>query len=284
MKAKKAPCDVLRPMLVPPESYGGPSKDKFEAILGARYRHGAIDREVVGYLIEKRGTPDQEAALMFLSGQGRMPEKRPVLLFIGAIVDTWTSTAERKAGVACAYDFKKDAVIIKSFAYSKGQHPFTKSWFEKGSDDGYYLQQPINDLAVSTLNPNEDKDDVQRARFVDFAKYLAGKWAWLYFHEFGQSEDVIVSMRERLMSLKQHLCAMEALEVKSQDEEKPYIVLEFDEMRRRLIRDEEVLREVALEAKNAGQTVAAENMARFFERDLRDLEQLVDHPDEPLEI
>ncbi|MCJ1439273.1 hypothetical protein MMC27_008665 [Xylographa pallens] len=284
MKAKDALCETLRPHVVPPESDGGPSKDEFETILEARYRYGAIDSDAVRYLIKKRGTPEQEATLMFLSGQGRMPEKRPVLLFIGAIVDTWTSTAQRKAGVAYAYDFQKDTVIIKSFTYSKGQHPFTKSWFKKESEDSYYLQQPISDLAASNLTPNEDQDDLQRACFVDLTKYLGGRWVGYYHHEFKLSNDVIVSLSDKLKSLKKHLCAMNALEPKSQEDAAPYIVFEFDEMRRRFLREEDITREVALEAKDNGQTIAAENMAKFFERSIRDLQKLADHPEVSLEI
>ncbi|MCJ1318700.1 hypothetical protein MMC15_004030 [Xylographa vitiligo] len=283
-KAKDALCQTLRPLVVPSESEGGPSKDGFEAILGKRYRYGAIDSDAVSYLIKKRGTPEQEATLMFLSGQSRIPEKRPVLLFIGAIVDTWTSTAQRTAGVAYAYDFQKDTVIIKSFTYSKGQHPFAKSWFEKESEDAYYLQQSISDLAASNLTPNEDQDDLQRARFVDLAKYLTGSWIGHYRHEFKLSDAVIVSMSDKLKSLKKHLYTMDALEAKSEGDATPYIVFEFNELRRRLLRDEDVLREVALEAKDDGQTIAAENMAKFFESAIRDLKKLAEHPDIPLEI
>ncbi|MCJ1418299.1 hypothetical protein MMC32_004646 [Xylographa parallela] len=284
MKAKEALCKTLQPYVVPLESDGGPSKDEFEIILGTRYRYGAIDSDAVRYLIKKRGTPEQEATLMFLSGQGRMPEKRPVLLFIGAIVDTWTSTAQRKAGVAYAYDFKKDTVIIKSFTYSKGQHPFTKSWFEKESEDSYYLQQPISELAASNLDPNEDQNDLQRACFVDLAKYLGGRWVGFYHHEFKLSNDVIVSLSDKLNSLKKHLRAMDALESKCQEDTTPYIVFEFDEMRRRFLREEDITREVALEAKDNGQIIAAENMAKFFERSIRDLQKLAKYPEVPLEI
>ncbi|MCJ1394145.1 hypothetical protein MMC18_007023 [Xylographa bjoerkii] len=284
MKAKELLCETLQPLVVPLESDGGPSKEEFAAILGGRYRYGAIDRDAVCYLIEKRGAPEQATTLAFLSGQGRMHEKRPVILFLGAIVDTWKSTDQRRAGVACAYDFQKDAVIIKSLIYSKGQHPFAKSWFEKESEDSYYLQQPISDLAASNLDANEDQNDPQRACFVDLAKYMVGKWIGHFSHEFQLSDEVAISLEDKMKSLKRHLYAINALEVKSQEDAIPQIAFEFNEMRRELLRDEDMLREVALDAKENGQTIAAENMAKFFERSTRDLKQLADHPEVPLEI
>ncbi|MCJ1399904.1 hypothetical protein MMC11_003107 [Xylographa trunciseda] len=283
-KAQEMLCETLRPLFMPAQSDGGPSREEFAAIVECRYRHGAIDSTAVSYLVAKKGTSEQETALTYLSGQGRMHEKRPVLLFLGAIINTRTSTDERKAGIAYAYDFQKDAVIIKSFTYSKGQHPFPKSWFEKESEDDYYLQQPISELAESILDPNEDQAHPPRACFVDLAKYLVGDWIRYFSHDFKLSDDVAISFGDKMKALMKHLWRIKAPEVKSQEDTERDIVFQFNELRRELILDEPTLREIALEAQEDGQTIAAENMAKFFERSTRDLKQLADHPEVPLDI
>ena len=284
MKAKDILCETLRKYVMTFEGDDTPSEDEFDSFIRQRYQLGVIDSQAVHHLIKQNGTAEQEATLAFLSGQGRMHERRPVLLFLDAIVDTWASTDQRKSGVASAYDLKTDSIIIKSFTYSKGQHPFTKSWFEKESEDAYYFQQHTSDFAASVFKPSEEHDNSRQTNFLNVAKYLAGLWVRHFWQAFGISEEVSKSMKDQLKSLHKQLCLIEPLPSKPLEDLAPEVVYEFNQMRCELLWDEDQLRDIAVDAMKNGNKIAAENMVKFFERSVRDLKQLAEHPETPLEI
>ncbi|MCJ1287789.1 hypothetical protein MMC26_007141 [Xylographa opegraphella] len=253
-------------LLLPAGSNKYLSTEEYKRIVNAALGSGGIDKDACDYLIKTSGTSDQEVILAFLSGQEDLPEKRPVLLFLGATVDTQKSTAQRKVGLAYAYGFRSQALIMKTFAYSKGEHPFARSWYETESIDGYYLKQQMGDFIDRDLKLDNDQSDSQHAHLVKLTTYLALRWIKRCANLFELSAEEEICVDSKMKRLEEHLRAKPALKVAPQENTTPSAVLAYLEMRRLILTNEQLLREAALEEKNIGRTIAAENIAKYFER------------------
>ncbi|MCJ1399903.1 hypothetical protein MMC11_003106 [Xylographa trunciseda] len=265
------------------EGEGGPSDEALFLMVAYRARNGALDPELVGYLLEKRKSDYQKSLLIWISGQERIPKPRPVMLLIDALVDPRMSTPQRKTGIAMGYDFATDRLIIKSFSFNAGQHPFAQSWFAEESDNGFYLSQTPEEFAASQLFFGKETSNPEQSNNILMAKYLVGMWVEFYAETLEISEEAV----ENLLSSMDHIRRDQTGMLLPEMEIKPLklnIVYECADMRCELQRKEDRLRWIAVEAKEKGHAVAAENMAKFFEMTVKALKEMEEDPDAPLKM
>ncbi|MCJ1439274.1 hypothetical protein MMC27_008666 [Xylographa pallens] len=263
------------------ESAGGPSGKELRKMAIHRSYYGALDPEYVGYLLEKRKSDYQRSLLQHLSGQDLVHKPRPVMLLIGAIVDPWLSTTQRKTGIAMGYDFATDKIIIKSFSFDLAQHPFAQCWFVRESENSFYLSQTPEEFAASDLFVAEETSNPKQSNDILIAKYIVGIWVEYHAETLKISKEVVENLQASMDMIKRDQTGILLPEEKIQSP-KPDIVYEFAAMHRELQQEEDHLRSLAARAKKEGCTVAAENMAKFFEMSVTALKEITENPDAPL--
>ncbi|MCJ1383230.1 hypothetical protein MMC17_006868 [Xylographa soralifera] len=265
------------------ESEGGPPDNILRQMVLYRVQHGAVDPEFVDYLLEERKSDYQKSLLIDLSGQGLLQKPRPVMLLIGALINPWVSTPQRKTGIAMGYDFATDKLIIKSFSFDTDQHPFAQSWFAKESENGFYLSQTPEKFAASEPSVGEETSNPKQSNDILMAKYLVSIWVDYHADTLELPEEVVQNLLDSMDIIKRDLTGMLLPEEETKPS-KPDIVYEFAAMRRELQHEENNLRSLAAEAKEEGHTVAAENMAKFFEMSVKALKEMTENPDAPLKM
>ncbi|MCJ1475641.1 hypothetical protein MMC13_004304 [Lambiella insularis] len=264
---------VRTELKLPLEKDGGPSDKEVRGMVEHHCQTGHLDAMLVAFVIGKQGAPLHKELLTILSGQDRSPKPRPTILYIGSVIDVVASTPKAKSGLACMYDFSKREVIIKQFSFEMGQPP-------KNSTDYYYLRQPAGDFAKAILKDTPSLSDSSKTDLVNLARYLLGDWVECHGKALDLSEEGVKHLDEDLTKIRKTLEEKKVPDVKP-NKPTPGVPLEFKHMRWALQYEEANLRDIAVEAKEAGLTVAAENLAKYYDKTIKNLKQLAEHPNEP---
>ena len=78
------------------------------------------------------------------------------MLFIGGIGDLRSTEQKLHTGIVSAYDFMKDAVIIKTYDSGSLEHPLARSWFKKDTEEGLFVSQKPKEFAKALVVSKSD--------------------------------------------------------------------------------------------------------------------------------
>ena len=242
---------------------------------------GFVSDDVIRSIIQLEDTILARDVLTVLSCQGCCKNPRPVMLLIDIVHDP-TSTPERpRKGLAIAYSFTEDKIIIKSFNCTRAEHPLGQSWSAKDSEDDFYLSE-----SVATFLDNLTTSSTKNQNPLHLvAKRIAGVWIKLNHEAWKLSEEKMSRLDASLESL--HKTLSETPFPKFERVAPPAHAESTEELRGFLedFRLSEVeLRTIAVHAKQAGLTARANNIAKFYEVFEKALGELVDNPEAELDF
>jgi len=86
------------------------------------YEYGYLGPHTIDFVITQKTPVEKKNMLTWLSGQNGFKYIRPSMLFIGAIWNVLLTPGQPTSGLACAYDFMKDLIIVKTITYETGKH------------------------------------------------------------------------------------------------------------------------------------------------------------------
>ena len=242
---------------------------------------GFVRDDVIRSIIELQDKSLAMDVLTVLSCQGCCKNPRPVMLLIDMVHDP-TSTAERpRKGLAIAYSFAEDKIIIKSFDCTRAEHPLGQSWSVKESEDGFYISESVaNFLDNLTTASTEDQNPLHL-----IAERIAGVWIKVNHEAWKLSEEKMSKLDASLKSM--HKTLRETPFPKLERATPPAHEETTNELRGFLedFRLSEVeLRTIAIHAKQASLAARANSIAKFYEAFEKALVELVDNPEEELDI
>ena len=131
-------------------------------------------------------------------------------------------------------------------------------------------------MAEAISKPKQSSD-------ILMAAYLIGIWVEHHAETLSISKEGVENLLASMDMIKRDQAGNLLPEEKIQPPN-PDIVYEFADMRRKLQQKEDHLRSLAARAKKEGRTVAAENMAKFFEMSVKALKEMTENPDVPLKM
>ena len=239
--------------------------------------------ELVDYLIKLEDTRIKAETLRILSGQKRYRKPRPVMILV-KMLDNGDA-----GGWVIGYDFVQNLIIIKSFDSKHGQHPLGEAWFEKPTRDDIYTSANPHDFATTLVSEFGSEPTGDRRGFALVMSYLAGKWIRDHAKELKLPEELRTGLQKALSAMKMEL-KNEVFPGSDEGSEVPepvkrnVVQREWVAQRLKILEDEDALRDVALEAKESGFETSAHNLAKYFERTVKELGQLARNPEAPLEI
>ncbi|MCJ1243656.1 hypothetical protein MMC30_000853 [Trapelia coarctata] len=153
-------------------------------------RHGGyLSWDIIDLVIRQESPKVKEAMLTVLSGQSYMQNPRPVMLFLGGIRDILSSQQKSNIGVVCAYDFMKDAIIIKAYDGGSLEHPLARSWYHSDMEGGFFLSRSPKEFLEALVVSKHDgvffrcgrpnAGDIRRWLNIIAASLVGG---WLQLH------------------------------------------------------------------------------------------------------
>lgn len=243
------------------------------------YIREMFSEKVVDYIISLNGSKAKAETLRILSGQKLYRKTRPVMILIKMLGNM------DAGGWAIGYDFVKDLITVKSFDTKEGQHPLDESWAEKPpGDDMYHCASP-HDFAKKLVSEFASEVTGTREGFGLTVSYQAGKWIRNHQKELGLPEELSVNLQKALATIKTELKKKvfpnpEILELPKRN----VVQMEWVAQRDRILQDEDDYRDLAIQAKEDGFEASANNLAKYFERTVKELGQFVKDPEMPLEI
>lgn len=138
-------------------------------------RHGGyISWDIVDLVVRLQNLGGKKAMLTVLSGQSYVQYPRPVMLFIGGVRDMLSTPQKSNTGVVCAYDFIKDAVIMKTYDGGNLDHPLARSWYHSDTEGGFFLSRDPKEFLDALIDTKRD------GLFFAAGRPDAGDvWKWL---------------------------------------------------------------------------------------------------------
>ena len=242
---------------------------------------GFVSEDVIHSIIELEDKALVRDALTILSCQGSRKNPRPVMLLIDIVHDP-TSTADGpRKGLAIAYSFTEDKIIIKSFNCTPAEHPLGQSWSAKNSQDDFYLSDSVATFLDNLItSPIGDQNPLYL-----LAKRIAGVWIKLNHEAWMLSEEKMSKLDASLKSMRKNLSetpfpkierAIPSAEAETTDELRGFL----EDFRL----SEVELRDYAVHAQQAGLTARANSIAKFYEVSEMALVELVDNPEAELDF
>ena len=243
-----------------------------------------LSPKVINHILGLEDPTAKIEALRVLSGQQLYRNPRPVMLLLGVLDDMKPKKELVKGGWALAYNFEKDKVIIKAFQAGHGQHPLGEAWFEPGP--GNLMESPAtlaDDLVsvVTSAFPEEDKP------YGKAVAFMIGSWIIWHAYALGLSREVFDKLKEQMNTLESELKEepFPALDLTDESDPEMYNVVkdEFAYLYQVIHRGEDMLRDIAIEAKEAGFETSADNVALYYEKVLKMLRHMAMNPEKPLD-
>jgi hypothetical protein len=247
------------------------------------YQHGYLGPATIDCIITQKTTEAKKDMLTWVSDQNGLKYVRPTMVFIGAVWDVLSTPGPPTPGLAFAYDFINDVIIVKTITYESGKHPLATPWPTTKGEDGFYLCIAPKEIIQEIKNAEERKGSEDTAFWLHVIILgLVGKWVLGHGEALGVSDDLREDLTKQLAVIRTDL---EKTELPSYEKRKPaqkngvseaLEILLYD-----LERNEDRVRDVALMAKEAGMVATAETLAKDFERTRADLKRIVEHPEKP---
>ncbi|MCJ1243657.1 hypothetical protein MMC30_000854 [Trapelia coarctata] len=234
-------------------------------------------------VITQKTPEEKKIILTYMSGQAGLNYIRPTILFIGAIWNVLLTPGQPTPGLAFAYDFLKDVIIVKTITYESGKHPLATPWPTKKNEDGFYLCTRPKDI-LQVMKSAEARKGLQDTAFWFHVILLGlvGKWVLRHGKALGMSTQGREDLTKHLDIIKADL---EKAPLPSFEKRIPVEKNEVIEALEGLLFDlqcgEGRVREVAVMAKEAGMAATAESLAKDFEKSVADMKRLIEHPEKP---
>ena len=247
-------------------------------------RHVGVPDQLINYIISLKDANAKLETLRILSGQKLHRKPRPVMILINML-----GNMDQDGGWCIGYDFVRNLLIIKSFNIKEDQHPLDKSWFKKPPrDDLYYSASPHDFTKALVLELSSDRTG-DREGFNLVVSYLAGKWIRSCKNELEISEELCADLQKALDAMKTELKEEQFPKMGNESEIPERVKINVVQrdwvvQRHGLLEDEDVSRDLAIRAKEDGFDISANNLAKYFERTVKELEAFAKDPEVPLEI
>jgi len=263
--------------LCEPEKIG----DMFSWEMYRMSQHGYLGPAAIDCIITQKTPEAKTDMLTWVSAQNVFKYVRPTMVFIGAVWDVLSTPGQPTPGLALAYDFMKDVIIVKTITYESGKHPLATPWPTTKGEDGFYLCIAPKAIIQEIKNAEERKGSEDTASWLHLIILgLIGKWVWKHSEALGMSNDLREDLTKQLAVIK---TVLEKTELPSYEKRKPaekkYVIEALDDLLFDLQRNEDRVRDVALMAKEAGMVATAETLAKDFERTRADLKRIIEHPE-----
>lgn len=247
------------------------------------YEYGYLGPHTIDCVITQKTPVEKKNMLTWLGGQNGFKYIRPSMLFMGAIWNVLLTPGQPTSGLACAYDFMKDLIIVKTITYETGKHPLATPWSTNDSEDGFYLCTAPKDLVKEMKKAEARKGPEDTAFWLHVILLaLVGKWVLRHGEALGLSIQHREDLTEHLAKIRTDLenAPLPSYE-KCKPVEKSKAIAAVEDLLFDLKCGESRIRDVAVMAKEAGMAVTAEALAKNFERSLADMKRIAEHPEKP---
>ena len=238
---------------------------------------------LMDFVIKLKDSRAKVETLRIVSRQADREHPRPVMLLIGLLNDMKSRNKTPKRGWAIAYDFVENVIRIKSFETKEGEHPLADAWVEERSEDSFHQVRKPEDLAANLLlvvNPELSEEDKPYAKAL---AYVIGYWLQRHEEALGFSKEISVAMDDQMEAIKQDLLSIDFPDLPPESLKLNWVQEEITSIRYALQQNEDELRETALRSKKDGFETSADNLAKYFEKVLKDLDQIAENPEAPWE-
>lgn len=292
-QAEKEPSILLKELvelLKEKDNVSGPSyppqalEDIFRDEIADIYRTGYLRYDYINFIISHKTTEAKKDLLAFMSGQAGSAYIRPTMVFIGAMWDILSTPGQPTPGLAIAYDFLQDVIIVKEITYESGKHPLATPWPTKDGEPGFYLCKAPKTIlqAMRDADVRKGSDSTTTFWLHLVILHLVGKWVLRHGEAMGMSSEDSEDLARQLGVIEIDL---EKTSLPSRQEPKPTkklaVVRSLEAFLYNLQFSESWLRDLAVMAKNAGMVATAETIARNFDRTLQDMKGIIEHPEKP---
>ena len=249
------------------------------------YRYAAFGHlpdAIIKFILELETPALRGEVLRILSHQMLTRKPRPIMILIGVLESLGTKQGSGRSGWAIAYDVINNKILIKSIHIHAGAHPLADPWYNNSPNDAFYRAESPETFVANMMpskKPELPGDDENYRLALNF---LTGRWLDLHSLPLKLSIETAVSLDEAMAAIISRLNKAELPEIAE-----PVMVNsareECIELRCSLIKSQDTLRDAAVQAMEEGNETSAVNLAKFFEKSLKYLTQMIEHPDMPLE-
>lgn len=270
------------------------AEDKFEAML----LNGTVDDAVIGYIRRAETETEKKELLDIVSDQTQRPAQRPVLVLIGLIDDMQSEAMGKTEGWAIGYDFVKDLLIIKPFLSAGQNHPLGGSWYSSTQDDDginysgcpnqfadmYILEARIQQNTAMVAQRSGLTESLHTA-FRTFVHTVAAKWILRHLHSLSHPGDENSRLKPLENAIYIHSIFLSVVEfpIKKKIVPPPFVnsdsipeeehcptgqgnwtIDAYVHIQNVLEKEEDAIRAVALQAKEAGDHYVADRIADAY--------------------
>lgn len=252
--------------------------------------------EIVNFILSRQTPAEKMSTLRLYSGEGRSKHPRHTIMLIEMVDDAKATRCGESSGYVIAYDFLTDMITIKQWLSSPDHHPLQDPWSKLTNDGVSWTGHPSE-----LLHQIVSREGLVREHFnYGFAllmRFMAGRWLSCYFEQLGLSSTaapdgshyVHAQLGKALSSYAAELDKLDVPGVETDSEgrkkatnyRKPRSSTQevYGEMIDYLESREVDLAEIAVEERNAGKSMAAENLAKFYDGVSRAARALLVEPD-----
>lgn len=252
--------------------------------------------EIVGFILSRQTPEEKTTMLRLFSGESRFKHPRHVHMIIDMFDDAKATRCGESSGYVIAYDFLSDTVTIKQWFSSPDHHPLEDPWFGLEDNGVSYKGRP-NELLHQIVSRDGLVKDHPNYGFALVTRFMAGRWLSCFFEQLRLNSTAApdgshydhAQLKAALSSYATELDTLEVPGVETDSEgrkkdtnyRKPRSGTQevYGEMIDVLEGWELDLAEIAVEERNAGKSMAAENLAKFYDGISRAARALLVEPD-----
>ena len=245
---------------------------------------GHVDDSLVDFILELENPSTKREVLRILSHQMMMSKPRPVMILIALLESMKPNEGTNKSGWAVGYDVIENKILIKSFECKADEHPLAEPWYSDSAIDAFYVAESPDTFASNLISSKQTELPGDDEHYRSVITCMAGKWIEWHSLALKLSDEKSENLRQALTAIEFRL---EEEKITETTKPKP---VKFNaaqqkciELRWMLIESEDYMRDVAVLAKEEGHETSANNLAKHFEKVLKDLNQMIESPNTPLE-
>ena len=245
---------------------------------------GFICSNLIDYVVMQDDSRIRTDLLTLLSGQGYIQTPRPTILLIAVVDDVFTAPGPRQKGVVTAYDMVKEVFITRSYAFDRNQYVFAESWSSKDSEDGFYACDTAKSFVSGLPAPDSVATADKSALLKFYIQRMVCKWLQKHKEVFKFSEENVTRLQKHAAAVKEFLKSQKVPALEQHVlAEKSDVIMDLSALLEQVELMEDHLRDMAVRAKEDGLATTADNLAKHFDKTVRDLTQMVEHPELPLQ-
>ena len=255
-----------------------------DAILFAykRTAFGHVDKKLMDFILGLEDPRMKREVLRIIKHQMMTPKPRPVMILIALFESFKPKEGSGKSGWAVGYDIVTNKILIKSFNVKVDEHPLAENWYHGSDVDALYVAESPETFVSNMTSSKKAQLLGDDENYRSVLTYFAGKWLECHSLALKFSIDTMDSLQDTVDDIESRLRTETFPEIPQ-----PIMFNAAQEkcidLKSMMIQTEDMLRDTAVRAKEEGHETSAINLAKYFERVLRDLTQMIENPDIPLE-